>query len=146
MAAMGVCGMIVSGGLVQPIVTRFGERRTLLAALACGMLGFAAYGMAPLGALVFVGVPLQALWGMWTPAAQGLMTRRVLANAQGQLQGATSSLRGIAGLFGPALFTQTFALFIGPRAAWHLPGAPFLLGSGLLAAAATIAWRVTRPA
>ena len=144
MAAMGVCGMIVSGGLVQPIVTRFGERRTLLAALACGMLGFIAYGVAPRGAFVFIGVPLQALWGMWTPAAQGLMTRRVDASAQGQLQGATSSLRGIAGLFGPTLFTQTFALFIGPRAAWHLPGAPFLLGSGLLAASATLAWRVTR--
>jgi DHA1 family tetracycline resistance protein-like MFS transporter len=145
MAAMGVCGMIVSGLLVQPIVTRFGERRTLLAALGCGVLGFTAYGVAPRGAFVFAGVPLQALWGMWTPATLGLMTRRVSANAQGQLQGATSSLRGIAGLFGPTLFTQTFAAFIGPATAWHLPGAPFLLGSGLLAASATIAWRVTRP-
>jgi DHA1 family tetracycline resistance protein-like MFS transporter len=146
MAAMGVCGMIVSGTLVQPIVTRFGERRTLLTALCFGALGFTAYGVAPRGALVFAGVPLQALWGMWGPAAQGLMTRRVRANEQGQLQGATSSLRGIAGLFGPTLFTQTLAIFIGARAAWHLPGAPFLLASGLLAAAAAIGWRVTRPA
>ncbi len=146
MAAMGVCGMIVSGGFVQPIVSRIGERLTLLVSLACGVLGFAAYGLASRGALVFVGVPLQALWGMWGPATQGIMTRRVRATEQGQLQGATSSLRGIAGLFGPTLFTQTFASFIGARAAWHLPGAPFLLGSGLLAASAAIAWRVTRPA
>jgi DHA1 family tetracycline resistance protein-like MFS transporter len=146
MAGMGICGMIVSGGLVQPIVVRFGERRTLLAALACGVAAFATYGLATTGNLLFLGVPLQALWGMWGPASQGLMTRRVEASAQGQLQGASSSLRGVAGLFGPALFTQTFATFIGPRVSWHVPGAPFLVSALLLALSAVLAWRVTAAA
>jgi DHA1 family tetracycline resistance protein-like MFS transporter len=146
MAAMGVSGMIVSGALVQPVVLRFGERRTLLAALACGVAGFATYGVAASGRWVFAGVPLQALWGMWGPSAQGIMTRRVDPTAQGRLQGANASLRGIAGLFGPALFTQIFATFIGPRAAWHLPGAPFLLAGALLALSMGIAWRVTAAA
>ncbi len=52
---------------------------------------------------------------------------------QGQLQGANASLMGIANLFGPGLFTQVFALFIGDRAVWHLPGAPFLLAALLFA-------------
>jgi DHA1 family tetracycline resistance protein-like MFS transporter len=108
------------------------------------VLGFVVFGVAPRGTLFDAGIPLMALWGMSGPAAQGLMTRRVEASAQGQLQGATSSVRGIAGLIGPGLFTLTFANFIGPRAEWHLPGAPFLLAAALLFAALVTAQRVAR--
>jgi DHA1 family tetracycline resistance protein-like MFS transporter len=144
LAGVGICGMIVSGGLVQPVVNRFGERRVLLAGLALGALGFFTYGVASTGALLYLGVPLQALWGLSAPAAQGLMTRRVDPTAQGQLQGASSSLRGIAGLIGPGLFTQTFARAIGTGAGWHAPGAPFLLAGSLLSGAFVLAWRVTQ--
>jgi len=144
LAAVGMGGLVVSGGLVRPIVARFGERRVLLAGLACGATGFAIYGVAPTSALLCLGLPLQALWGLANPASQGLMTRRVHPSEQGQLQGANASLRGIAGLVGPGLFTQTLALFIGAGAAWHLPGAPFLLAAALLLAALGIARRATR--
>jgi DHA1 family tetracycline resistance protein-like MFS transporter len=145
LAVVGVCGMIVSGGLVRPIVARFGERRTLLAGLSFGAVGFAVYGLAQTGAWFLAGVPLQALWGLDNPAAQGLMSRRVTPSEQGQLQGALSSLRGITGMIGPALFTLTFAHFIATGGGWQLPGAPFLLAALLLATAMLLAWRVTRP-
>jgi DHA1 family tetracycline resistance protein-like MFS transporter len=51
---------------------------------------------------------------------------------------------GIAGLFGPSVFTLTFATFIGPRAPLSLPGAPFLLASSLLVVAWILAFAVTR--
>jgi len=73
------------------------------------------------------------------------MTRRVSSSEQGQLQGAIASINGLTGLIGPTLFTQSFGHFIGPRAAWHLPGAPFLLASLMLLSAAAIAWRATHP-
>src|ERR1039458_5597993 len=57
------------------------------------------------------------------------MTHRVSASEQGQLQGANSSVQGIAGLVGPGLFTWIFAYFISTGRSWQLPGAPFLLGS-----------------
>ena len=56
-----------------------------------------------------------------------------------------ASINGFTGLIGPALFTQSFAHFIGPSAAWHLPGAPFLLASLMMLSAATIAWWATHP-
>ena len=143
LAAFGVCGMIVSGTLVRPIVTWLGERRTLLLGQALGAAGFAAYGLAPVSALLWLGVPLHALWGLANPAVQGLMTRRVAPNEQGRLQGANSSLRGIAGLIGPGLFTLTFARAIGPDRAVHFPGAPLLLAAGLVFGALLVAWRVT---
>lgn len=85
-----------------------------------------------------------AFMGLFSPAAQGLMTRHVSPSAQGQLQGANSSLMAIMGLIGPSLFTLTFAYFIGPAATLHLPGAPFLLASLVMLMAMALAFRVTR--
>jgi len=144
LAAVGVCAMIVQGGLVKPITLRFGERRTVAMGLFSGAMGFSVYGLAPTGWLYCFGIPIMAFWGLASPAMQALMTRRVRASEQGQLQGAIASLTGIAGLVGPSIFTQTFAHFIGPQAGWHLPGAPYLLASILLLLGMTIAWRSTR--
>lgn len=144
LAGIGAAGMIVGMGLVGPIVTRFGERSVLLAGMGFGAAAFAVYGLAPSGAFLFLGLPLQALWGLANPSAQGLMTHRVSPSEQGRLQGALSSLRGIAGLIGPGLFTVTFATFIGSGRDWHVPGAPFLLAALLLFSGVLVASRATR--
>ena len=144
LAAIGACGMIVGLGVVGPIVARFGERRALLGGLLSGAGAFAAYGLAPSGGLLALGLPFQAMWGLAGPSVQGLMTRRVHPSEQGRLQGALSSLRGIAGLLGPGLFTQTFAVFIASEQRLHLPGAPFLLACLLMLAAVAVAWWATR--
>jgi DHA1 family tetracycline resistance protein-like MFS transporter len=143
LAGVGVCSMIVQGGLVRPAVARFGERRALLSGLAFGLAGFVIYGAASTGSVFLIGVPVMALWGLTSPAVQALMTRRVGATEQGRLQGATASLQAIAGLVGPGLFTQTFAASIGPRADLHLPGAPFYVAALLLGASLVVGWRAT---
>lgn len=139
LAFVGLCSAIVGGLLVRPTVRRFGERRSLIAGLACGVAGFVAFGLAPTGWIFLACVPLMALWGLASPAAQGLMSRHVSPTEQGSLQGANSSLTGLTGLIGPGLFTAIFAHFIAPGTGWRLPGAPFLLGALLLAAALAIA-------
>ncbi|MBL8836539.1 MAG: TCR/Tet family MFS transporter [Alphaproteobacteria bacterium] len=144
LAAVGVASMVVQGGLVGPLVARLGERTALLFGLAAGAAGFTVYGLAPTGAWFVAGIPVMALWGIASPAVQGLMSRRVGPEAQGRLQGANSSLQGIAGLIGPGLFTLTFAFFIEGHGGWTLPGAPFLLAAVLLAGAGAVAWRATR--
>jgi len=142
---VGLAAMIVQGGLVRPITARLGERVTLLIGSLSGAIGFFVYGMAPQGWMYCLGIPFMAFWGLAGPATQALMSRRVSGSEQGQLQGAIASINGMTGLIGPTLFSQTFAYFIGSNAAWHLPGAPFLLASLLLASAAAISWHVTRP-
>ena len=72
------------------------------------------------------------------------MTRRVEPSEQGQLQGALSSIMGIAGMIGPGLFALTFAYFIVPGRTVPVPGASFILAAFLVAVAAALAWRVTR--
>jgi len=145
MAGVGVAAMIVQGGLIRPITARFGERTTLLAGSLSGAAGFFTYGAAPEGWMFCLGIPVMAFWGLAGPATQALMSRRVSASEQGQLQGAIASINGVTGLIGPSLFTQVFAYFIGPGVLWHVPGAPFVLASLLLVLAAAIAWRTTDP-
>jgi DHA1 family tetracycline resistance protein-like MFS transporter len=132
LAAVGICSAVVQGGLVRMVTRRIGEWRALILGLSCGVTGFAIYGLAPSAYVFLVGLPVSALWGFAGPNSQALMTRRVAPSEQGQLQGAMSSVRGIAGLCGPFLFTQTFAMAVGPGHNIALSGAPFLLAAVLL--------------
>ena len=45
LALVGVCAVIVSGGLVGPYVKKFGERFSLVSGLFYGFLGFAGFGL-----------------------------------------------------------------------------------------------------
>ncbi|MFK4980158.1 tetracycline resistance MFS efflux pump, partial [Klebsiella pneumoniae] len=40
LALVGLCGMIVQGAAIGPIVRRLGERNALFLGLVCGALGF----------------------------------------------------------------------------------------------------------
>src|SRR5271170_215142 len=145
LAGVGISSLIVQGFLVKPAVRWLKERRAMAVGLTFGAAGFAIYGLARSGPIFWIGVPVMALWGIATPSVQTLMTRLVDATEQGRLQGALASLVGLASLIGPTAFTQTFAVFIGSRANWGLPGAPFLLAALLLCAAMVLAWRTTLP-
>lgn len=146
LAAIGVCSAVVQAGLVGPIVARIGERRTLVAGLACGVVGFGVYGLAPTGAVFLLGVPALALWGMYGPSSQGIITRLVGPERQGALQGAFASVQMSMGIVGPVVFSEVFARAIAPASAWHLPGAPYLLAALLLIVAIVVARRSTRRA
>jgi DHA1 family tetracycline resistance protein-like MFS transporter len=143
LATVGVCSAVVGAGLVQPLVARLGERRVMIAGLWFGVAGFATYGLAATGLIFWLAVPITGLWGLAGPPMQSLMTQRVNATEQGQLQGALSSMRGIAFMLGPMLFTSIFAAFIGRERNWHVPGAPYLLAALMLTAATFVAWRAT---
>jgi DHA1 family tetracycline resistance protein-like MFS transporter len=143
-AAVGVCSAIVGAGLVEPVVARFGERRAMLAGLIFGTAGFTIYGLAATGAIFWAALPVTSLWGLSGPPMQGMMTRHVSPSEQGQLQGALSSIRGIAFMIGPLVFTNVFASFIGANRDWHLPGAPYLLAAMMIGGSTAMAWRTTR--
>ena len=138
LAFVGVCTAIVQGALVGPIVKRLGARRAVVGGLLAGAVGMSIYGLAGTGPWFWAGVPVMAFWGVAGPALQDMMTRRVGGSEQGQLQGACSASRSIAGLIAPGVFAVLFASTIDT-----VPGAAFLLAGGLLAAAAGVTWFVT---
>jgi DHA1 family tetracycline resistance protein-like MFS transporter len=140
LAVVGVTQMATYTS-VGPIVKWLGERRTLLTGLACAALGFALFGWLS-GVVFLIAIPINALWSLAGPTSQSLMTQRVSPSEQGELQGALGSLRGVAMLIGPGLFSLTFAYFISPG---HVvPGAPWYLASTLLMISLAIAWAVAK--
>lgn len=144
LALVGLCSIIVSSWMVPAMVSRFGERRTLYIGQFFGALGMACAGLAGTGTFFFVSIPIMVLWTMSSPAAQGMMSRRVSDSEQGELQGAIGSLSNLAWILGPSLFTFTFAYFIEPARGWNVPGAPWYLGALLLFLAMFMATRIPK--
>ena len=144
LAGVGAASIVVQGLVVGPVTRRIGERTALMLGLLFGVAGFLIFALAPTGLIFCLAIPVMALWGLEGPACMALMSRLVSASEQGQLQGANSSVTGIANLFGPGLFTLTFAFAIGGGRDFNLPGAPFLIAALLIAAAAIVAWLATR--
>jgi MFS transporter, DHA1 family, tetracycline resistance protein len=140
---VGVCSALVQAGLVRRVVPRFGERRVMLAGLAFGIAGFSTLAFATVWPVFLLGIPLLALSGLGGPTVQAIVTRQVDPREQGRLQGAMTSLASLATVFGPFVFTQVFAHFIGADTIVHLPGAAFLLSALLIAASLVLGARAT---
>lgn len=130
LAVVAVSYMLATAGLVAPSVRHFGERHTVFAGLLLGGVGFVLYGLAPTGLIFLPAMAVQALWGLALPPAQALLTHHIHPSQQGHLQGAISSLRGIAMIAGPGLFAAIFAVAIARRP--PLPGAPWFLAALLV--------------
>jgi MFS transporter, DHA1 family, tetracycline resistance protein len=144
LAGVGVASMIVQGGLVQPIIKRIGERPALLIGLLCASIGMTWYGTAWEGSIVWLGIPFAAFWGLFNATSQSVMSQRVSASQQGQLQGASSSIMAFAGIIGPALFASVFAMSIDPARNINLPGMGFWLAGFCLLLAFLLASVLTR--
>ncbi len=143
LALVGLASTIVGVGLVGPVVGRFGERRALAVGLGFFAASLMLFGLATTGTLFLLAIPVCALGGFAHPSLQALLTRRVGAEEQGRLQGALTSMQGVAMMLGPLLFTQLFAaaLRLGGRAT---SGAPFLVAGALLAGSVALSLRATR--
>ena len=129
LAAVGIGSTIVQGGLVGPIIKRFGPTETTIFGFLVCVATFAAYAGATQGWMVFVIIPLGAFSGVLGPALNQIMTARTPRNAQGDLQGAIASVQSLSNIFAPLAMTQTFHYFTSPGAPIYFPGAAFALAS-----------------
>ena len=102
------------------------------------------FGLSRTGLLFWLGIPVMNLTSLIWPSVQSIMSHQTGPSEQGQLQGAINSLRGIAGLIGPGMFTYIFSRSIGERAVVYSPGMPFFVAAGMLLACLLLAERFTR--
>jgi DHA1 family tetracycline resistance protein-like MFS transporter len=128
LAVLGVTSMISQVVVIGRFVKRFGERTSLFAGIVSGGFGLIVCGLAVNGWWFFAGFVGLCLWGLAPAAGQAMMTRHVTPQEYGELQGAVGSIRGLAMLFGPLIFTTAFAIGI----ARGLPGAAWYLGAAML--------------
>jgi len=125
--------------LVKRAVGWLGERGAMSVGLVFGAIGWVMMGMSTNGLLLWAGIPVLNIMAIVWPSAQSIMSREVTVSEQGQLQGAVQSLRGIAGLLGPGLFTFIFSKSIGAAAVIHAPGMAFFVAAGILVVSLIVA-------
>lgn len=142
LAGFGVAMAIVQGGLIGPILKRFGEVGAIRYGLAFNALAFIALAFVTSGTVALILVPLTALGAVVVPALQGLVSKSVGDDEQGEVQGLLSSAMSVAMILSPLLMTNTFYLFTREGAPVYLPGAPFLVSMVLMGVCAVIfTWR-----
>lgn len=143
LALVGLMAAIVQGGLVRPIIARFGERRAVIGGLCISALAFLCYGLATEPWMIVVTIIFGSLGGITGPAIQSIVAGAVDPSDQGKVQGALTSLVSLTNILAPLIFTAgLFSYFTSARAAFDLPGAPFLLGAVLRVIALLIVLRV----
>lgn len=144
--ALGLVGLtstIVQGGLVRPMVKKFGERRTAKIGIAVSATAFLGYGLASEGWMIPCIIVFGSLGGVAGPAIQSIVAGTVSPTEQGKTQGALTSLMSLTAIIAPLLFTAgLFSYFTSPAAMFSLPGAPFLTGSILIFTALIVIRRV----
>ena len=147
LALVGIIQGFFAAGLVKPVVKRIGERGALTLGLIGGAVGYVMIGLSKTGLLMLWGIPVLNLMALGWPSAQSIMSREVKPSEQGQMQGGVQSLRGLAAIFGPVMFTWIFSKTFGAEAAIQAPGAAFYLAGALLVVSLAVAqWVRPRPA
>lgn len=160
---VGVMAAIVQAGLIRIIIPKIGERGAALLGMSITATAYVGFALANTGWMIYALIAFSALGGLTQPALQGIMSRTIPANAQGELQGAVAALMSVSMVIGPLLMTQIFSAFSAPDeplAVWgvtllpegapfYFPGAPFIFASVLEVIALFLLFlafrRITRP-
>lgn len=144
LAIYGICMALVQGGLLRYMVRWFGERRTVLWGQVFDFIAFGVLAVISSGTLALMLIPIAALGAVVQPALQGMMSRVVADNQQGELQGIMTAVHALSMIVSPMMMASTFALFSNSETSYYLPGAPFLLALVLMAIGALVFLR-SRP-
>ena len=109
---VGIVAMVVQGGLIGPLVKRFGEWRLTLAGIGCVIAGCVLIPLATPAAAqpqVFSAVALLAVGtGLVTPCLRSLVSRRFDDAGQGAALGSLQGLQSLGSFLGPPLAGLAF--------------------------------------
>ena len=144
----GIASIIVQGGLIRIIIPKIGLFWAALIGIICNMLGFIGFGLATAGWVVYAMGPFSAMAGLYQPSLNNMISSRLSASEQGELQGAVGAITGLSMMLGPLPMTYLFNKFTATKGtdALYLPGAPFIFGAVLSLIALIIFLSVTNKA
>jgi DHA1 family tetracycline resistance protein-like MFS transporter len=127
----GVFMIIVQAGLIRWAIPKMGAYRAGILGMVAIIIGFCGYAFSAQGWQMYPWLAVAALSGFVSPAFQAIMTSQVPSNAQGELQGALSSLNSLTSILGPLLMTQLFAAFTSEQSSIYFPGVSFFAAAVL---------------
>ncbi|MEI7509002.1 MAG: TCR/Tet family MFS transporter [Flavobacterium sp.] len=141
--SLGVIGLLV--GLVQGVLIRWinpilGNEKSIYVGLGLYTLGLSLFAMATESWMVFLFLIPYCLGGIAGPAMQAVISSKVDATEQGEIQGTLSSLMSASTIIGPPLMSSVFYYFTHNDAPFKFAGAPFVLGASLMLISTIIAF------
>lgn len=141
--SLGVIGLLV--GLVQGVLIRWinpklGNEKSIYLGLLLYTLGLSLFATATQSWMVFVFLIPYCLGGIAGPAIQSVISNKVDASEQGEIQGTLSSLMSGSTIIGPPLMSSVFYYFTHDEAPFKFAGAPFILAAFLMLISTIIAY------
>ena len=157
LGAFGIASMIVQGGLIRIIIPKVGLFWAGAIGIVSAVIAYTTLGTADKGWIIYAAGPFAAFAGLYGPALTNMMSERISASEQGDLQGAIGAAQGLAMMIGPFLMTIAFWYFadrdnlantplegfpqgiinmalhiIGDKPVPYMPGAPFIMAASLV--------------
>ena len=140
LAAVGVMSVIVQGGLLGLLLKRFSPQKLAVAGLVSSSIGFALWGAATQGWMMYAVIAANVLGYTVTASMQSIISNAADASNQGQTLGAVSSLNSLMAVVAPAVGAPLLGMVSHlPQGDWRI-GAPFYFCAALQAAALLLAW------
>jgi DHA1 family tetracycline resistance protein-like MFS transporter len=143
LALAGVCQMVMMGLVMPRLIRRIGEWRTALFGLCFSVIGFAGYALSSQGWIVLIVMVVTSFEYLADAPLRSIAAAKIPASAQGEFQGALTSIGSITMIIGPLLFPPIFQRFSEPQTPTLLVGAPFMAaGLFLLLALILFLWKI----
>lgn len=134
----GIGAALVMGLVLPRVVPVLGEWKTALLGLSFSMAALTGYAFAWEGWVVYTVIVLTVMENVADPPLRSIAAGKVPPSAQGELQGALTSISSITTIIGPLIFTQMFGYFTKPDAPVTFAGAPYLLAAVFIFVAAVV--------
>jgi DHA1 family tetracycline resistance protein-like MFS transporter len=140
LGAIGLLVGIVQGGLIRIINPKLGNEKSIYVGMALYTIGMFLFATATVGWMMIAFLVPYCLGGIAGPAMQSVVSAKVPATEQGEIQGTMSSIMSASAIIGPPMMTNSFYYFTHSEAPFQFAGAPFILGGILLLASTIIAY------
>jgi len=102
LAAFGLLGAVIQGGMIRPIVRRLGDKPTFRIGLVCAAVGLvASSAVHSVAGLAISLVPLAFGIGFGHPTMSSLISLVARGDEQGRVQGAASAVESLGRVVGP---------------------------------------------
>ena len=122
LAAVGVISVIVQGGLLGPLLKRFGTRRLALMGLLSSTIAYLLYGAVSQGWMMYAVIALNLLGFTVQATTNAMVSAAASADTQGQTMGSVSSLNSLTAVIAPLIGAPLLAMVS------HLPPGDWRIG------------------
>lgn len=126
---VGIGSAVSQALLTGYLIKRLGPMRAAFFGLSVNAFALLLFAFASAPWMAYAIIIISAIGGVAMPAINTVTSSLTPRNAQGELQGAQSSIMALTLIFSPILMTQTLQYFSSGDAPVYFPGAAFLLAA-----------------